>query len=76
MFILEDTCTYNDYFTEHMPSVMSPSSQEKTTLKRFVDFVNKTDESSNEINHKLHKMLEELLIKNMHLQQVRLLFIT
>lgn len=59
-----------------MPNVMSPVSQEKTTLKRFVDFVNKTDGSNTEVNHKLHKMLEELLTKNMHLQQVGAVLLT
>lgn len=45
------------------------NSNDKFTVKKVVDFI-KDKESDNlkEINRKLQRMLEEVLIKNMHLQ--------
>ncbi|XP_076344298.1 GRIP1-associated protein 1-like isoform X6 [Tachypleus tridentatus] len=43
---------------------------DKLTVKRVVDFIkDKGDENLREINRRMQRMLEETLIKNMHLQQ-------
>jgi hypothetical protein len=48
----------------------SPLHADKLTVKRVVDFMkNRGDENMKEINRKLQRMLEEILTKNMHLQQ-------
>ncbi|XP_077487643.1 GRIP1-associated protein 1-like [Amblyomma americanum] len=47
-----------------------PSSTEKLTVKRLVDFIkDKGDENLKEINRRMQRMLEETLTKNMHLQK-------
>lgn len=46
------------------------STSDKMTVRRVVDFIkDKGDENLKEINRKLQRILEETLIKNMHLHQ-------
>lgn len=48
----------------------SSRTTDKMTVRRVVDFIhNKGDENLKEINRKLQRILEETLIKNMHLHQ-------
>jgi hypothetical protein len=50
------------------PRLNSPAN-DKFTVKKVVDFIkDKGDDNLKEINRKLQRMLEETLIKNMHLQ--------
>lgn len=51
-----------------------PVQEDKLTLKKVIDLVNKHDDQNlKEMNRKLQNVLEETLTKNMHLQEVRLL---
>ncbi|XP_064605095.1 GRIP1-associated protein 1-like [Liolophura sinensis] len=43
--------------------------EQKLSLKKVLDIVNKGDENAKEMNRKLQRMLEETLTKNMHLQK-------
>ena len=58
------------YFSDTKPH--NTAHDEKITLKKVLDLVNKSDEQGlREMNKKLQNMLEETLTKNMHLQKVR-----
>ncbi|XP_021348656.1 GRIP1-associated protein 1-like isoform X2 [Mizuhopecten yessoensis] len=52
------------------PKPHSASHEDKLTLKKVLDLVNRSDEQGlKEMNRKLQRMLEETLTKNMHLQK-------
>ncbi|XP_069101530.1 GRIP1-associated protein 1-like [Argopecten irradians] len=52
------------------PKPHSGNHEDKLTLKKVLDMVNKSDEHGlKEMNRKLQRMLEETLTKNMHLQK-------
>ncbi|XP_033745670.1 GRIP1-associated protein 1-like [Pecten maximus] len=52
------------------PKSHSGNHDDKLTLKKVLDLVNKSDEQGlKEMNRKLQRMLEETLTKNMHLQK-------
>ncbi|GAB1610281.1 GRIP1-associated protein 1-like, partial [Argonauta hians] len=45
------------------------STEEKSSLKKVLELVNRGDVNMKEMNRKLQRMLEETLTKNMHLQK-------
>lgn len=60
---VRDTGSKNDSKIHH-------PQDDKLTLKKVLDLVNKSDEQNlKEMNRKLQRMLEETLTKNMHLEQ-------
>lgn len=56
-------------FSDHLPA--HKSNDDKLSLKKVLDLVNRGDVNMKEMNRKLQRMLEETLTKNMHLQKVR-----
>nr|XP_022300217.1 GRIP1-associated protein 1-like [Crassostrea virginica] len=58
------------YVMEQRRETKQPVQEDKLTLKKVIDLVNKhEDQNLKEMNRKLQNMLEETLTKNMHLQE-------
>ncbi|XP_055998866.1 GRIP1-associated protein 1-like [Ostrea edulis] len=58
------------YVMEQRRETRQPVHDDKLTLKKVIDLVNKhEDQNLKEMNRKLQNMLEETLTKNMHLQE-------
>ncbi|XP_062614719.1 GRIP1-associated protein 1-like [Saccostrea cucullata] len=58
------------YVMEQRRETRQPVQEDKLTLKKVIDLVNKhEDQNLKEMNRKLQNMLEETLTKNMHLQE-------
>lgn len=53
--------------SDHLPA--HKSNDDKLSLKKVLDLVNRGDVNMKEMNRKLQRMLEETLTKNMHLQK-------
>lgn len=58
------------YVMEQRRETKQPVQEDKLTLKKVIDLVNKHDDQNlKEMNRKLQNVLEETLTKNMHLQE-------
>lgn len=53
--------------SDHLPA--HKSNDDKLSLKKVLELVNRSDVNMKEMNRKLQRMLEETLTKNMHLQK-------
>jgi len=68
--LVRKTAIIQYYCMEGRPEPHSHSPADKLTVKKLVDFIkDKGDENLKEVVRKTHRMLEEMLTKNMHLEK-------
>lgn len=68
--IVEKTAIIQYYCMKKTSDPNVRAAVDKMTVKRVLDFIkDRGDENQRKINHRLQRILEEYLTKNMHLQK-------